>query len=107
MLSSQVLLDVVKHEVKSFGVFTGKGRFTVQIRFDAFAARLVGERTWHASQKMKPLGNGELEMTLLLGSLEEIERWILSWGSHARVLKPARLVGSIRRASDSVRRFYE
>jgi predicted DNA-binding transcriptional regulator YafY len=26
-----------------------------------------------------------------LGSLEEIERWILSWGSHAQVLEPAEL----------------
>jgi len=26
-----------------------------------------------------------------LGNLEEVERWILSWGSHAKVLAPAEL----------------
>jgi proteasome accessory factor B len=98
--------SITSHLSESFGVFTGKGRFLVQIRFDAFAARLVGERTWHASQKMKPLGNGELEMTLELGSLEEIERWILSWGNHARVLKPARLVEGIRKQALAIVNYY-
>jgi len=88
--------SITKHLSESFGVFTGKAHHLVQIRFDAFAARLVSERTWHASQKMKPLGNGELEMTLHLGSLEEIERWILSWGEHAKVIKPRQLSERIR-----------
>jgi predicted DNA-binding transcriptional regulator YafY len=30
-------------------------------------------------------------LELKLGSLEEIERWILSWGNEAEVLEPARL----------------
>jgi len=98
--------SITSHLSESFGVFTGKGHFLVQIRFDAFAAQLVGERTWHASQKMKPLGNGELELTLQLGSLEEIERWILSWGAHARVLKPAGLVESLRKQAREVAGLY-
>jgi predicted DNA-binding transcriptional regulator YafY len=28
---------------------------------------------------------------MTLGNLEEIERWILSWGSHAEVLGPPEL----------------
>ena len=30
-------------------------------------------------------------MELSLSSLEEIERWILSWGEHVEVLQPKRL----------------
>jgi predicted DNA-binding transcriptional regulator YafY len=30
-----------------------------------------------------------------LSSLEEVERWVLSWGEHATVLGPARLKTSI------------
>jgi proteasome accessory factor B len=40
---------------------------------------------------MKLLRNGDLELSLTLGNLEEIERWILSWGNHAQVLAPAEL----------------
>lgn len=75
----------------SFGVFQGDGRTTVRVRFQSFAAQLVRERMWHHSQKIKELRDGGLELQLRLGSLEEIERWILSWGDQAEVLEPAKL----------------
>lgn len=80
----------------SFGVFsTARGAQTVRIRFDAFAAQLVAERQWHTSQKFKRFSDDEAELSLKLGGLEEIERWVLSWGSHARVLEPKVLVDRI------------
>jgi len=78
---------------QSFGVFARptKTKHTIRIAFDAFAAPLVQERQWHPSQKIKQLRNGGIELSLTLGNVEEIERWILSWGSHAQVLAPAEL----------------
>ena len=43
---------IASHLGGAFGVFTGAGKY--RIRFDAFAAQLVGERQWHASQKIRP-----------------------------------------------------
>ena len=77
----------------SFGVF-GAGREReqkVRLRFDPFAAQLVRERTWHESQQLEEGLNGEVTMELSLSSLEEVERWILSWGEHVEVLQPKRL----------------
>jgi proteasome accessory factor B len=79
-----------------FGVFGGTGKHRVRVRFDAFAARLVRERDWHPSQKIRDLRGGEIELEMTLGALEEIERWILSWGEHAKVLEPKNLVDSVR-----------
>ena len=98
--------SIAKHLGDSFGVFTGNAKHRVRIRFDAFAARLIHERTWHASQKIKPLGNGEVELTMTLGGLEEIERWVLSWGTHARVIEPAALVRRIRDIVKQLGRHY-
>lgn len=81
---------------ESFGVFSSAGKFKIRLEFDPFAARLVAERTWHESQRLRPLRNGALILEMNLGSLEEIERWILSWGNHVRVLQPAKLAGRIR-----------
>jgi predicted DNA-binding transcriptional regulator YafY len=75
----------------SFGVFQSDGRTKVRVRFRPFAAQLVRERVWHHSQKIKELRDGSLELQLQLGSLEEIERWILSWGDQAEVLEPVKL----------------
>jgi proteasome accessory factor B len=61
------------------------------VRFDAFASQLVRERFWHSSQTMAERRDGTVELTLRLGSLEEVERWILGWGEHAEVLSPAAL----------------
>ena len=56
-----------------------------------YAARVVAERMWHSTQairKLKPDGSG-IEFQADLSGLEEITRWVLSWGSKARVLGPS------------------
>ena len=74
----------------------------VRIHFDAFAARLVSERQWHPSQSIKRLADGELELTMTLGRLEEVERWVLSWGEHARVLEPDSLRKQVRSVAKAI-----
>ena len=84
---------------QSFGVFARptKTKHTIRIAFDSFAAPLVQERQWHPSQKVTQLRDGGIELSLTLGNLEEVERWILSWGSHAEALGPAELKERIAR----------
>jgi proteasome accessory factor B len=94
--------SINRHLGGSLGVFAGRGRLKVRIHFDAFAARLVSERLWHASQRIRELDEGALELSLELASLEEIERWVLSWGAHARVLEPAALKNLVRLAAERV-----
>ena len=83
----------------SFGIFSGRKKQTVRIRFDLFAAQLVRERLWHSSQRFRNLRDGGVELTLVLGSLPEVERWLLSWGGHAEVLAPAELRKSVAATS--------
>jgi len=94
--------SITKHLSGSFGVFTGEGRHRVRIQFDEFAARLVCERQWHPTQKIKQMPGGGIEFSLQLGSLEEVERWILSCGDHATVLEPPALVARMRKIAESM-----
>jgi predicted DNA-binding transcriptional regulator YafY len=99
--------SLTKHLGDSFGVFSAEGKpQEIRIRFDEFAARLVRERRWHASQKIKELDGGDIELTLKLGSLTEIQRWILSWGEHARVISPDGLRKLIAKTLGSMRSNY-
>lgn len=94
--------SITRHLSASFGVFagnSGKECHQVRIRFDAFAAQLVSERQWHGSQRIKPLADGQVEVSMQLGSLEEVERWVLSWGAHAEVLQPKILRERLRKIS--------
>lgn len=84
--------DLAKTLAGAFGVHTGEpGReIVVEIRFDAWAARLIRERHWHPTQELRADGDG-LILILRLGGLDEIHRWVLSWGEHAEVLAPEEL----------------
>jgi predicted DNA-binding transcriptional regulator YafY len=41
-----------------------------------------------------------------LGNLEEIERWILSWGNHALVLAPAELKERVAKTVSTLMEIY-
>jgi len=84
------------HLKDSLGVFTGKGKHNIRIRFDKFAAQLVRERVWHPSQQIQELTGGEIEFRVTLSTLHEIDPWVLSWGEHAKVLSPKELVTGIK-----------
>ena len=80
-----------------FGVWSYEGKnkpsHEVSIRFEGYAARVVAERMWHSSQKIIPLNKdgSVIEFQAQLSGLEEITRWVLSWGSKARVIGPPEL----------------
>lgn len=86
------------HFAGSFGVWAGVGEgrahFEVKVRFTGFAARIVAERRWHPSQEIESVspGGSVIDLTLQLSALEDVGRWILGFGSQAKVLGPPELV---------------
>ena len=88
----------------SFGVQSGHGDFEVVIRFQERVADYIREKKWHDSQQLRELKQGGIEMRLKLSSLEEIGRWVLSWGGDAVVVQPAELAESVRQAAQKVLR---
>src|ERR1039457_6214370 len=86
----------------SFGVHSGEGEYEVVIRFNPHAADYVRERKWHQSQHLRELKSGGVELKLKLSSLAEIERWILSWGGDAKVLKPRELAEAVKKSAQAI-----
>ena len=86
----------------SFGVQSGQGRYDVALRFNARVADYVREKKWHESQRLRELKNGGVELRLKLSSLGEIERWVLSWGGDATVLRPRELATAVKRAAERI-----
>lgn len=84
--------------LNTFGVFRGEGDFRVRIEFHGFAAQLVRERQWHTSQEIHDKPEGRIELRLRVDSLEEIERWVLSWGGQAKVVAPPQLKQRVKDA---------
>ncbi|MCU0783221.1 MAG: WYL domain-containing protein [Verrucomicrobia bacterium] len=88
----------------SFGVHSGQGEYDVVLRFNARAADLIREKKWHESQQLRELKGGRVELRFKLSSLVEIERWVLSWGGDAAVLKPRELAEAVKLAAQKILR---
>ena len=68
--------------------------YTVKVRISPEWARWAGEKIWHESQKAT---NGSLEITFRLAGLDEIKRWVLSFGPEALVMEPEKLKEMVRK----------
>jgi predicted DNA-binding transcriptional regulator YafY len=71
--------------------------YTVKVRISPGWARWVGEKIWHENQKITKLPDGALEMTFRVAGLDEIKRWILSFGPECQVLEPEKLKDMVRK----------
>ncbi|MBE3574959.1 MAG: transcriptional regulator [Firmicutes bacterium] len=85
----------------SWGIERGPER-TVRVAFDAEQARWIRERVWHQGQRLTETGDGGVILEVRVSGLESIKRWILSFGSHARVLEPAELAEAVRREAEGI-----
>jgi predicted DNA-binding transcriptional regulator YafY len=91
----------------SFSVFSGDKPVRMRVWFARSRAQLMRERKWHKSQKVKELGNGEIELSFELSSTVELVPWILSWGEHARAVTPKSLVNEVKRTAAQIAKLYQ
>jgi proteasome accessory factor B len=87
---------------KSFGVWNVAGddsRYIVRLELRNYAARLAQERRWHPSQEVTVLDDkgNKVEVRFEVGRLEEVMRWVLSFGSQAKVIAPPELAKMVRK----------
>jgi predicted DNA-binding transcriptional regulator YafY len=83
--------DPQKHFRTGLGVMTGKGDYQVVIEMNAWLTDILRGRRLHPSQVVEELPGGGSHLRLRLSCLEEIEQYVLSWGTHATVLEPVEL----------------
>jgi proteasome accessory factor B len=86
---------------QSFGIWNVAGddrRHLVRVELKNYAARLCEERRWHPSQELirRNAAGTRVEVRFEVGRLEEVLRWVLSFGSQAKALGPPELVRMVR-----------
>jgi len=76
--------------VDCFGIWIGDPQ-KVKVEFTDWAATFVSERLWHPTQKVTANDNNSVIIEFESGSIPEISRWVLSFGSMAKALMPKSL----------------
>lgn len=99
--------DARQHLEKSIGVMAGKDDYQVVIEMDAWLTDILRGRRWHPSQEVKELPGGGSQLRLRVGCLEEIEQYVLSWGTHATVIGPQELRERLGRTARELGKRYE
>lgn len=89
----------------SLSIERGEPRKVV-IEFDPTEAPYIRGKTWHKSQIVEERYDGSLRLTLTVGGMGEVRRWIMSMGGHAWVVEPETLRGEIRKELEMARERY-
>ena len=90
----------------SLSVFRGDADYEIVVDFDSWGADLIRGRKWHASQEITELPGRQLRLRLRLNSIHEAERWVLSWGVHATVIRPQALANRLCATAEALRLRY-
>lgn len=91
----------------SLGIERGPQVYEVIIRFHRDQARWIKERQWHPGQVMEELPDGSLVLKMPLSGLQEVKRWVLSFGSRAEVLAPPELRREVAREAKELAALYD
>lgn len=85
--------DREEYLTRGFGMFRGGSPVAVEVEFDCYQARYARERRFHPTEKRKEMKNGRLRVTFETteAALEQVARWVMSYGEHAEALRPESL----------------
>jgi predicted DNA-binding transcriptional regulator YafY len=100
--SQRIASDVFPH---SLGIHNGTPA-QVALEFHPEAARYVGEREWHPSQRVRHEPDGRLLMWLQVCDDHALRAWILGFGARVRVLEPKALASAILAELEEARTLY-
>lgn len=80
--------------------------FEVTCEFCGWAADYVAERQWSDGQRVRRVGDDCVELTFTARGIEEVSRWVLSFGETVTVQSPPALVERVaERLREAARRY--
>jgi len=90
----------------AFGLYKGKMKSEVTLRFTPEKAKWVQEQVWHRNQKRSMRSDGSLELSFPVADFAEITMEILKHGAGVQVVKPETLRERIRQEAEKISRLY-
>ena len=78
----------------------------VKIWFSADQVRYIKERTWSKSQEIIDQEDGSIILNMETSGWWDVKRWVLSYGSEAKVLAPEDLRREIQAELKALQGYY-
>lgn len=84
----------------AWSLFHGDEAREIVIHFDSSLAPLIGNARHHEGERMARLPGGAIEYRVMLAHVEEIARWVVTFGGLARAIQPPELVARVAELAD-------
>jgi predicted DNA-binding transcriptional regulator YafY len=78
----------------------------VKVKFSSKQSPYIKERNWHPQEYREDLADGSCVLTLPTKSLDEMKRWLMTYGKEAEVLEPNELKELIKTEADALLKHY-
>lgn len=91
---------------KAWRMIRGDKLYDITIEFDAVVGETVADTNWHPTQTIDEHPDGSITFHCQVEGLNEILWWILSYGPHARVVKPQALAKLIIEKTQATAKLY-
>lgn len=76
----------------AFGLISHAGEnHQVVINFSKAVEASIVSRKWHKTATTKKLKDGRIQLSMSVSALDQVVPWVLSFGQHAKVIKPKEL----------------
>jgi len=89
------------------GLMTGEAAHEVVVRFDPRIAKAAVAASSRLDREVIEAENGAVDLRLRVADLDELLRWVLGWGSEARLVGPPNAVLGMRRLLAKIARQYD
>ena len=74
----------------------------IELLFNRATAAWVKDQTWHSSQKITTLKDGQLKMVLEVSDTQELVGWILHFGAGVQVVRPDSVREKVREEAEKI-----
>jgi proteasome accessory factor B len=96
-----------KHLGNAWRMIRGSSSHRVELWFDPQFAETVADTHWHRTQEIEWNDDESITFRCRVDGLDEIVWWVLSYGPHCVVKRPAELAGQVRALAQAVVARYE
>ncbi len=101
-----VEFDFQEYFLSTFGLYKGKSKKKVTLRFSPGKSKWIKGQIWHKDQKVNHLKDGSMEISFPVSDFSEIQREVLKHGSDVEVIKPKALRRLIKTEAQAIAQKY-
>ncbi|MBQ7906269.1 MAG: YafY family transcriptional regulator [Spirochaetaceae bacterium] len=99
--------DINKHIDPDFGIWnTDENPQKIELLFDKSINTYILERTWHVNQECYQNEDGSVYLSFMSNQIPETLHWVMTFGSHVKVLNPPELKEKIKAEIKEMKKIY-